>query len=74
MEIPLNPFNSDKVIVVKNPGEANREMMIKDGEKMEKYQSTGKIGQGEGMKAGVTYRLKDDGSFVYVPEDKQAGP
>ncbi|WP_427500606.1 DUF2149 domain-containing protein [Methylomonas sp. MED-D] len=73
MENPLNPFNSDKVIVVKNPGEANREIMIKDGEKMEKYQSTGKIGQGEGMKAGVTYRLKD-GSFVYVPKDKRAGP
>ncbi|OHX36885.1 hypothetical protein BJL95_19475 [Methylomonas sp. LWB] len=73
MENPLNPFNSDKVIVVKNPGEANMEMTIKDGEKMEKYQSTGKIGQGEGMKAGVTYRLKD-GSFVYVPEDKPAGP
>jgi hypothetical protein len=36
---------------------------------MEKYESTGKIGQGEGMKAGVTYRLKD-GSFVYVPENE----
>lgn len=67
MENPLNPFTDDKVIVVKNPGEADMEMTIKDGEKMEKYQSTGKIGQGEGMKAGVTYRLKD-GSFVYVPE------
>jgi len=67
MENPLNPFNEDKVIVVKNPGEENMEMTIKDGQKMEKYQSTGKIGQGEGMKAGVTYRLKD-GSFVYVPE------
>lgn len=38
---------------------------------MEKYESTGKIGQGEGMKAGVTYRLKD-GSFVYVPENEPA--
>jgi hypothetical protein len=34
---------------------------------MEKYKATGKIGEGEGMKAGVTYQLKD-GSFVYVPE------
>lgn len=71
MENPLNPFNEDKVIVVKNPGEENMEMTIKDGEKMEKYKSTGKIGQGEGMKAGVTYQLKD-GSFVYVPENKAA--
>lgn len=67
MENPLNPFNTDKVVVVKNPGEANMEMTIKDGKKMEKYKATGKIGEGEGMKAGVTYQLKD-GSFVYVPE------
>ncbi|HJE28462.1 MAG TPA: DUF2149 domain-containing protein [Pseudomonas nitrititolerans] len=34
---------------------------------MEHYTSTGDIGQGEGAKAGVAYRLKD-GSMVYVPE------
>jgi hypothetical protein len=72
MENPLNPFNEDKVVVVKNPGEKNMEMTIKDGKKMEKYKATGKIGEGEGMKAGVTYQLKD-GSFVYVPE-KDAAP
>lgn len=71
MENPLNPFTEEKVVVIKNPGQENMEMTIKEGEKMEKYQSTGKIGQGEGMKAGVTYRLKD-GSFVYVPENEQA--
>ena len=71
MENPLNPFTQDKVVVIKNPGEANMEMTIKQGEKMEKYKSTGQIGQGEGTKAGVTYQLKD-GSFVYVPEGKEA--
>lgn len=71
MENPLNPFNEDKVVVVKNPGEKNMEMTIKDGKKMEKYKATGKIGEGEGMKAGVTYQLKD-GSFVYVPEKEAA--
>ena len=71
MENPLNPFNNDKVVVVKNPGEANMEMTIKDGKKMEKHKATGKIGEGEGMKAGVTYQLKD-GSFVYVPEKEAA--
>jgi len=46
-------------------------MMIKEGEKIEKYESNGKIGQGNGIKAGVAYRMKD-GSMVYVPEgDKQ---
>lgn len=64
---PLNPFSDDKVVVVKNPGEENMEMIIKDGKTLEKYQSTGNIGQGEGVKAGITYQMKD-GSFVYVPE------
>jgi len=64
---PLNPFQEDDVIVIKNPGKANMEMMIKEGEKIEKYESNGKIGQGNGIKAGVAYRMKD-GSMVYVPE------
>lgn len=64
---PLNPFSQDRVTVIKNPGEPNMEIMVKDGEKLERYKSSGTIGQGEGAKAGVAYRLKD-GSMVYVPE------
>ena len=33
----------------------------------EKYQASGEIGEGDGEKAGVAYRMKD-GSMVYVPE------
>lgn len=65
---PLNPYNQDSVTVIKNPGEANMEMMIKKGEKIERYKASDAIGQGEGSKAGVAYRMKD-GSFVYVPEE-----
>lgn len=64
---PMNPFTADNVTVIKNPGKPNMEMVVKDGRKIEKYKSSGKIGQGEGDKAGVAYRLKD-GSMVYVPE------
>lgn len=64
---PLNPFTADKVVVVKNPGEADMEMIVKNGKKIERYKASGEIGVGEGVKAGVAYRLKD-GSFVYVPE------
>ncbi|MDX3774197.1 DUF2149 domain-containing protein [Chromatiaceae bacterium AAb-1] len=66
---PLNPFSSDEVVVIKNPGKENMEITIKDGQKLEKYQSTSEIGSGIGSKAGVTYRL-DDGSLIYVPEGK----
>lgn len=64
---PLNPFTSDKVTVIKNPGQPNMEMVVKDGRKIEHYKSSGQIGQGQGEKAGIAYRLKD-GSMVYVPE------
>ena len=64
---PLNPFQEDEVIVIKNPGKPDMEMIIKEGEKMEKYQSSGEIGRGNGVKAGITYRM-EDGSMVYVPE------
>jgi hypothetical protein len=64
---PMNPFSADNVTVIKNPGKPNMEMIVKEGKKIEQYKSSGNIGQGEGAKAGVAYRMKD-GSMVYVPE------
>lgn len=64
---PMNPFSADNVTVIKNPGKPNMEMIVKEGEKIDRYKSSGQIGQGEGEKAGIAYRLKD-GSMVYVPE------
>ncbi len=64
---PLNPFSEEDVTIIKNPGKANMEMVIKKGEKIESYKASDAIGQGEGSRAGVAYRLKD-GSFIYVPE------
>ncbi|PHS26770.1 MAG: hypothetical protein COA83_01775 [Methylophaga sp.] len=65
---PLNPFSQDEVTVIKNPGQPNMEMVIKKGEEIERYKASDTIGQGEGIKAGVAYRMKD-GSFIYVPEE-----
>ncbi len=64
---PTNPFTSENVTVIRNPGEPNMEIVIKDGQKIERYKASGSIGEGEGSKAGVAYRMKD-GSMVYVPE------
>ncbi len=64
---PLNPFQSQNVMVVENPGKDNMTITIKDGEKLERYTSTDQMGEGGGVKAGVTYRLPD-GNLVYVPE------
>ncbi len=64
---PLNPFQSKDVIVVENPGKEDMTITVKDGEKLERYTSSSKMGEGGGVKAGVTYRLPD-GNLVYVPE------
>ncbi|MGE0805273.1 MAG: DUF2149 domain-containing protein [Burkholderiaceae bacterium] len=64
---PANPFSADSVTVIKNPGQRDMEIIVKDGQKIERYQASGEIGEGQGSKAGVAYRLRD-GSMVYVPE------
>ncbi|MFL0803639.1 MAG: DUF2149 domain-containing protein [Agarilytica sp.] len=64
---PMNPFLDENVTVIKNAGEPNMEMTIKNGQTIETYSSSGEIGSGEGVKAGVAYKMAD-GSIVYIPE------
>lgn len=64
---PLNPFTAENVTVIKNAGQENMEMIVKKGESIEKYESSGEIGGGQGTKAGVAYKMAD-GTMVYVPE------
>jgi hypothetical protein len=64
---PMNVFARESVTVIKNPGQPDMEVLVKDGEKIEHYKASGKIGAGEGEKAGIAYRMKD-GSMVYVPQ------
>lgn len=64
---PMNPFLEEDVTVIKNAGDPNMEMVIKKGKTIETYKSSGEIGSGEGVKAGVAYKMAD-GSIVYVPE------
>jgi hypothetical protein len=63
----LNAFNRQDVTVITDAGKPTMEVVVKKGQKIEHYKSTGNIGQGEGAKAGTAYRMKD-GSIVYVPE------
>lgn len=64
---PLNPYNSDDMVIVKNPNSDQMEMVVKKGEEIKRYKSSTSIGEGKGERAGVAYRL-EDGSFIYVPE------
>lgn len=55
------------VTVVVDAGQPSMEMIVKKGEEIERFKSSGQTGQGEGVKAGVAYRLQD-GNVIYVPE------
>jgi len=68
---PLNVFSADDVTVIKNAGKPNMEVIVKKGKEIKQYKSNGAIGNGEGSRAGVAYKMAD-GSFVYVPENKNS--
>ena len=65
---PLNPYTSENVTVIKNEGQPNMEIIVKEGNEIKQYQSQGETGSGNGQKAGTAYKMKD-GSMVYVPAD-----
>ncbi|MBS0355324.1 MAG: DUF2149 domain-containing protein [Proteobacteria bacterium] len=67
----MNPFSRQDVTVISDPGKPTMEVVIKKGEKVERYKASGAIGSGDGEKAGVAYRMKD-GAIVYVPEGGDA--
>lgn len=66
---PLNPFSRETVTVIENPGEPDMRIIVKEGQELKRYEASGQIGEGQGVRAGVTYRL-DDGRLIYVPEEQ----
>jgi hypothetical protein len=64
---PLNPFAGKNVVVVENPGEVDMRILIKEGQELTRYETSGEIGEGQGIRAGITYRL-NDGRLIYIPE------
>jgi hypothetical protein len=70
---PLNPFERRDVTVVSNPGQPDMEIVIKKGEKVERYRTSEQLAEGDGTRAGIAYRLKD-GSIIYVPESDSSAP
>ncbi len=58
---------NENVTIVKNPGEPDMQIIIKEGQEIEVLNMTDKLSGGEGVKMGIAYRLKD-GRVIYVPE------
>ncbi len=57
----------DNVTVIRNPGQPNMEIVVRENGQEVRYQGTGGSAEGSGVRAGVAYRLKD-GNIVYLPE------
>lgn len=73
LQNPLNPFAAQNVTVVENPGTDEMRITVKEGQELRRYEASEGIGEGQGIRAGITYRL-DDGRMIYVPEDQPDQP
>ena len=62
-------FGKEDFTIVKNPGQANMEIIQKKGQKIETYKASGQTQNGntKGRRLGTAYQL-EDGSIIYVPE------
>lgn len=69
LQNPLSPFAAGSVTVIENPDTDDMRVTIKQGETLQSYEAGDSIGEGQGVRAGVTYRL-DDGRMIYVPEQE----
>lgn len=62
-------FGKEDFTIVKNPGQANMEIIQKKGQKIETYKASRQTQNGntKGRRLGTAYQL-EDGSIIYVPE------
>jgi len=57
------------VTVVKNPGDPNMQVIIKDKETIKVMNMTEQLAGGQGSKIGTAYRL-ETGEVIYMPENE----
>jgi len=59
----------ENVTVIKRPGEPDMEIVVREKGQEIRYKGNGGSSEGQGVRAGVAYKLKD-GNIIYVPEEK----
>jgi hypothetical protein len=53
--------------MVKNPGQADMEIIVKKGQEITRYKGGKGEAQGQGRRVGTAYEL-ENGQIIYVPE------
>ena len=64
-------FSKEDYTIVKNPGTDEMEILIKKGDKIEKYtpdESSDAQQGAKGKRVGIAYQL-ENGEIIYVPEE-----
>ncbi len=61
------------VTIVKNPGQIDMQMIIKEGKEIKTLNTTEMIVGGEGSMIGGIYQL-GDGTMIYMPEEMKPEP
>jgi hypothetical protein len=56
------------VTMVKNPGQADMEIIVKKGPEIIRYKGSAGAGEGKGRRVGSAFEL-EDGRIIYVPEN-----
>ncbi len=67
LSVPELLASPDDFAIVKNPGKANMEIIMKKGVKIERLRMTEEEVGGSGKRLGVAYRLPN-GEVVYIPD------
>ena len=57
------------ITVVKNPGQPNMQIIIKEGKTLKVLNMTEELAGGQGNRKGTEYRLAS-GEIIYVPDDE----
>ena len=58
---------NENVTIIRNPGQPDMEVVVREQGKEVRFKGAGSAAQGQGVRAGVAYRL-EDGNIVYIPE------
>lgn len=60
-------FTQEDFTMVKNPGQEDMQIIVKEGPEIHRYEASGEQGVGKGKRVGTAYQL-EDGKIIYVPE------
>ncbi len=68
--VPEMLDSSSDLTVVKNPGQPDMQVIIKEGKTIKVLNMTEEISGGQGSKMGTAYRLQS-GEIIYVPDTEE---